>query len=213
MNISKLEKILSSSRQIKHNKNLIKYIEQKTKDEEHNPKTKTMLESDQKTACSIKCLAVKKTSEVKPATRFFNEKMLMFAKISLISFINGLLETFCFPNEKTKAIYETYMIEIIIPFHVLTNIDSTCMLFIFFCKPESTFPDSTYRDCLFEVILPNEIYHHFDTWHKFWDRFSARNASLEKYLGCYRIEHIADPCHVRVVVNMKNTLKNLIAKI
>lgn len=204
---------MKKSRQIKRKKNTIKNIEQKTKDEECDPKTKMMLEFAQKTACSLTCSAIKKTSEVQPTTRLFNEQMFMFVKISLFSFIFDLLKTFCFPNEKTKAIYEKYMIEIIIPFHVLTNIDSTCMLFIFFCKPESTFPDSTYRDCLFEVIVPNEIYHHFDTWHKFWDRFSGRNASLEKYLGYYKIEHIADPCLVRVVVNMKDTLKNLIAKI
>ena len=44
-----------------------------------------------------------KASEVKPTTRFNSGKLLMFAKILLISFIYDLIKTFCFPNEKTKV--------------------------------------------------------------------------------------------------------------
>ena len=37
--------------------------------------------------------------------------MLMFAKISLISFMYDLIETFCFPSTKTKDIYKKFLIE------------------------------------------------------------------------------------------------------
>ena len=207
---------MKKSRQIKRKKNTIKNIEQKTKDEECDPKTKMMLEFAQKTACSLTCSAIKKTSEVQPTTRLFNEQMFMFVKISLFSFIFDLLKTFCFPNEKTKAIYEKYMIEIIIPFHVLTDSDSTCMLFLFLCKSESTFPDSAYWDCLFEVILASEIYHRFNTLHKFCDRFSARNGSLEKELGYYKIDNhktINNDWLMTVAVNLKENIEKLRGKI
>ena len=114
-----------------HTKRSIKYIEQKTRNEEKDPRTKTMLEFDHSTACNIKYLAVKKNNEVKPTTRFFSRKMLMFAKLSLISFNYDLLGTFCLPSEKKRKIYEKYMIKIIFPYHVLTDADSTCLHFIF----------------------------------------------------------------------------------
>ena len=128
-----------------HTKRSIKYIEQKTRNEEKDPRTKTMLEFDHSTACNIKYLAVKKNNEVKPTTRFFSRKMLMFAKLSLISFNYDLLGTFCFPSEKKRKIYEKYMIKIIFPYHVLTDADSTCLHFIFIWKPESSFSDDTCR--------------------------------------------------------------------
>ena len=140
---------MKKSRQIKHKKNTIKNIDQKTKDEERAPKTKTMLGFDQKTTCSIKCLAIKKDNRGEANNSFFSKNMLMFAKMSFISCIYNVLEAFCFLNEKTKAIYEKYMIKIIIPFHVLTNTNSTCMRFYFLCEPESTLADSIYRYCLF----------------------------------------------------------------
>ena len=65
-----------------------------------------MLESDQSMAFSIKCLAIKIINEVKLTTRFSTGKVLMFAKLSHISFIYDLLKTFCFRSEKTRNIYE-----------------------------------------------------------------------------------------------------------
>ena len=126
-----------------------------------------MIEFDETLACSIKCLAVKKGSEVKPTTRFFSRKMVMLAKISLKSFIYDLTETLCFPNKKTKEIYDKYMVERIFPYHVLTDGNSTSLFFMFICKPESSIPDSNFKDLLSEVFVNNEIINRFDTSHKF----------------------------------------------
>ena len=49
-------------------------------------------------ACSIKALSVKENNAVKPTTRLFSRKMLMFAKLLLKSFIYNLIETFVFPD-------------------------------------------------------------------------------------------------------------------
>ena len=91
----------------------------------------------------------------------------MIAKISLISFIHNLIETFIFLNKKTKEIYEKYMIDYSFPCHVLTNTDSTCTFFIFVYKPESEIMAEKYRERLWKVIVTNEILNGFDTLHKF----------------------------------------------
>ena len=49
----------------------MKDIEQKTKEEKQNPKTKSINEFDSFLACSMQCLAIKKNETIKPATRFF----------------------------------------------------------------------------------------------------------------------------------------------
>ena len=81
----------------------LKKIDEKQKDEEKCPKTKSIIEFDTLLSCRIKGLAVKKNSEIKPTTRFFSGKMLMFAKVSLESFVYDLTETFFFPNKKSKG--------------------------------------------------------------------------------------------------------------
>ena len=124
---------------------------------------------------------------VKSTTEFFNDKMLMFAKISMDSFTYDLAETFFFPGKKTRGIYDKYMIERIFPYSLLTDTDIICVFFIFICKPESSWPDGKFRDVLFEVIKENETLHRLDMSHKFCEKFSARDDSLKKKLGYYSI--------------------------
>ena len=65
-------------------------------------KNKVIIEFDPSLTCRITSLAVKRNNEIKPTTRFFSSKMLMFAKFLLESFVYDLTETFCFPNAQTK---------------------------------------------------------------------------------------------------------------
>ena len=127
----------------------------------------------------------------------------MFAKLSLESFAYDFAETFFFPNQKTKEIYNKYMTERIFPYSVLKDTDSICVFFIFISKPESSLPDGKFRDVLFEVIKEHGILHWFDTSHKLWENFSARDESLKKKLGYFSIKKIDDPCVVTVAVNPK----------
>ena len=165
------------------------------------------IEFDGKLACSIKDLTFKQNNNVKPTTRFFRGKMLMFAKVSLISIVYDTIQAFCFPNKKTREIYEKYLIKYIYPYHTVTDTDSLSLFFIFVCKSETPVPDEKYRDCLFKVLIANEVYRRSDTSHDFWDKFSARNASLRRKLGYYEIEHIDDPCEVTIAVNPKEHLE------
>ena len=64
-----------------------------------------IIDFDCETAAGINSLAVNKNYNVKVTARFFSGKMLMSAKLSLMSFIYELVETFYFPNEKTKKVY------------------------------------------------------------------------------------------------------------
>ena len=48
---------------------------------------------------SIKSFAVKKKILIKATSCFMSGKLLIFAKLSLKTFIYGLSETVCFPDE------------------------------------------------------------------------------------------------------------------
>ena len=74
---------------------------------------------DQAEACSLKYLAVNKNSIIKPKSRSFNRKMLMLAKLSLMSSVYELVEVFYFPDKTVKKIYEKYKIEKVYTYHVL----------------------------------------------------------------------------------------------
>ena len=70
-------------------------------------------------------------------------KLLMFAKLSLKSFIYLIVEllTFLEENSIVSKMYEKYEIERIVCYHVLTDTDSTSPQFITISDPSSTFPE------------------------------------------------------------------------
>ena len=163
-----------------------------------------ILEFNCQELASIKSFAVKKKNDqVKLTTRFLYGKMLMFAKMSLMSFIYDMLETFCFSDEKVQKILQKYMIEKVDIYHVLTDTDSTCFKFLFVSKPDSAICENKYRDIIFEIIITSEVYNRFDTSHKLWEKFDARKENLKKCLGYFEIEHIDDPCVLPTACNPK----------
>ena len=93
---------MKNSSQKMHQKNSINDIGQKQKHEEQHPKTKSIIEFEPSLACRINSLAVKKTNEVKPTTKLFSGKMLIFAKLFLESFTYDFSETFSFQTGKQK---------------------------------------------------------------------------------------------------------------
>ena len=108
---------------------------------------------------SIKSFAItKKNDQLKVTTRFLPGKMLMLGKLSLISFLYEILETFCFPDEKVQKIFDRYQIEKVFIYHVLTNTDRICLHFIFISDPKSEICDKKYPDIIFETIIASKIY-------------------------------------------------------
>ena len=120
---------------------------------------------------AFKSFAVKEKKEVGTTARFLSGKMLIFAKLSLMSFIYDILETFCFPDEKVKKIYEKYQMEDVYIYHILTDRDSTSRKFVFISNAASEIPNTKYREIIFEVICIRNIGKRFDTSHSFWSQF------------------------------------------
>ena len=134
-------------------------------------------------------------------------KLLMFAKLSLKSFIYDIIETFCFPQKGIVNLYRKYLIEKVEIFHILTDTDSTALKFIFISDPNNDLPEDKFRDIIFEVIVASKIYKRFDTSHKFWEIFGARKESGGKKLGYYEIVNITKPCNLTLAVNPKEYLE------
>ena len=139
-----------------------------------------IIDFDCEMSASVNSLTVNKTSIVKLTTRFFSEKMLMFAKLSLMSFIYDILETFYFPNDKTEIIYSSYGIEKFFSYHILIDMDSTSLCFIIICGEDNPILGTIFRDVVFEVIVQSNIMQQFNTSNEFWEKFLARDKSLEK---------------------------------
>ena len=110
-------------------------------------------------------------------------KLLMFAKLSLKSFIYLLTEILSFPNEDVKKIYDKYMIEQTICYHIVTDKDSISLQFEIISDPSSNIPETRVRDVIFEVIVRTKIYNRIDTSQSFWDNFDARKPKRPIKLG------------------------------
>ena len=65
---------------------------------------KSLIEFDQEHSNSIKAVMVKQNPNVKVTTRFLSGKLLMFAKVSIKSFVYDIIDVFMFPDETTENI-------------------------------------------------------------------------------------------------------------
>ena len=145
-------------------KKKIHHIDNKIEDCLDPRKTKMIFEFNNCEWASIKLFAVKKKKNIKVISRFRSGKLLMFAKLSLKSFVYKIIETFCFLNEKTKQIFKKYQIEKV---EILSDTDSTSLKFIFISVAESNIPDSKYREIIFEVVTSSDKW--FDSSYPFWE--------------------------------------------
>ena len=91
---------------------------------------------------SVKTITVKSQTNVKCSSRFMSGKLL-FAKLSLKSFVYSLVELLHFPEENpiVASIYEKYKIEEIQCYQILTDTDSTSIQFIILSDPSSMYPE------------------------------------------------------------------------
>ena len=102
-----------------------------------------IIEFNEQRSSSIKSIAVKSETIIKCTTRFMSGKLLMFAKLSLKSFIYSLVELLHFPEENpvVSSIYKKYKIEQILYYQILTDTDSTSIQFIIVSDPDSSYPE------------------------------------------------------------------------
>ena len=146
---------------------------------------------------------MKTQTSVKCTTRFLAGKMLMFAKLSLKSFIYSLAELLTFPEGIVREIYDEYLIEHILVFHILTDTDSTSIQFVAVSSVDSMFTKPEFRNILFRIFSNTDIRERFDKSDDFWKCFGVYNFSNQKLLGLYEVENINDPCYVTLAVNPK----------
>ena len=153
----------------------------------------------------MKLIAVKNESVIKCTSRFMSGKLLMFAKLSLKSFVYSLVELLHFPEENpiVAAIYKKYKIDEIRCYQILADTDSTSIQFIIISDPSSTYRECDVRDILFEIFSKTDIRKRFDRSNKFWKKFDVHAPQDEKVLGLYEVENINDPCYVTLAVNPK----------
>ena len=70
-----------------------------------------MIDFEKNECNSIKSIIVKGDTNIEVSSCFIKGKMLMFAKLSLKSFVYDMIDVFCFPNEEIRRIYDYYQIE------------------------------------------------------------------------------------------------------
>ena len=164
-----------------------------------------VIEFNEYKSTSVKSISVKANTNIKSTRRFMSGKLLMFAKLSLKSFIYSLVELVTFPEEHPiiSKIYEKYEIERIFCYHVLTDTDSTSLQFIIVSDSSSTYPECDVRDTLFEIFSSVEIQARFNKSDEFWRRFGVHCPQNQKVLGLYEVRHIDNPCYVTLAVNPK----------
>ena len=168
-------------------------------------KNKMTIEFNDSQSSSVKQIAVETNTSIKCTTRFMSGKLLMFAKLSLKSFIYSLVELLAFPeeNETVEKTCRKYEIERLYCYHILTDTGSTSLNFLIISHVHSVFPESKVRDILFEIFSSTEIRKRFDKSDKFWEQFSVHMPENQKVLGLYEVESVNDPCFVTLVTNPK----------
>ena len=104
-------------------------------------KNKMIIEFNDHKSSAGKLICVKNESVIKCTTRFMSGKLLMFAKLSLKSFVYTLVELLHFPEENpiVAAIYKKYKIDEILCYQILTDTDSTSIQFIIISDSSSTY--------------------------------------------------------------------------
>ena len=137
--LQQLEAAEKFDKQKKKNKKRTKLIDFMDRKNEAltNQKVKSLIDFDEEYTCSIKSVAIEKSSKINLTTRFLNGKMLMFSKVSIKSFVYDLIDVFMFPNQEIQEIYRQYQVNKCYLYQNLTDTDSTSMFFVFICDLNS----------------------------------------------------------------------------
>ena len=168
-----------------------------------NRKVKTMINFENSECNSIKSLIVKGDTNIEVSSRFIKGKMLIFAKLSLKSFVYDMIDVFCFPNEEIQRIYDYYQIEKCFLYQNLTDTDSTSLLFTFICKFESSIPESEARNIIFECMKKSKILNRLDLSDDFWKKQDVYGYSTKKQMGLFEIENIDNQNICTIAINPK----------
>ena len=201
-NFDALELLKKKEKRMKKRKVKDDFNERKTSFLEDR-RIKTMIDFEENNCASIKSLVIKGSTNVKVSSRFIKGKMLMFAKLSIKSFVYDVIDVFCFPNEAIREIYRKYQIQKCFLYQNLTDTDSTSLFFIFICDLECSLPESEARKVIFECMINSDIFDRLDISHDFWEKFGVQDKKKKKVIGLFEIENINNPNICTIAVNPK----------
>ena len=158
-NLEAVEMFLKHRKRKIQQSNPVDTIENKIKNCDDIRKNKMVIEFNDHKSSSVKSIAVKSQTNIKCTSRFMSGKLLMFAKLSLKSFVYSLVELLHFPEENpiVASIYEKYDIEQINCYQILTVTDNASIQFIIVSDPASAYPECSVRDILFEIFSKTKI--------------------------------------------------------
>ena len=172
----------------------------------NDSKVKSVVDFSDQDVASIKATAIKKSDKVKITTRFMKGKMLMFSKISLKSFVDDVIDIFCFPDTVVSDIYKKNDILKVFVYLILTDTDSCSLQFTFINRLSSSITEDIARNLIFEILIL-KLCDRLDTSHEFFDQFFCRNLLTKKKVGLYEVESIDNPNVVTIAVNPKEYIE------
>ena len=175
-----------------------------------NQRVKSLSDFDEEYSCSIKSIAIEKSSKIKLTTRLLNGKMSMFTKLSIKSFIYDLIDIFMFPNSEIQKIYTKYKINRCYLDQNLTDTDSTSMIFVFICDLDSNVKEDKARNIIFEVMIASRIFDRFDLSAEFYEQFNCHNTKLQKRVRLFEIENIDKANVITTALNPKEYYERFI---
>ena len=113
-----------------------------------NKKIKTMIEFDKNECNSIKSIVIKGNT----SSMSVLDLMLMFAKLSLKSFVYDMIDVFCFPDRTIREIYNHYQIQKCFLHQNVMDTNSTSLFFNFVCNINCSVAESKAREIIFECM-------------------------------------------------------------
>ena len=175
-----------------------------------NQKVKSLIDFDEEYSCSIRSIAIEKSSKINLTTRFLNGKMLMFSKVSIKSFVYDLIDVFIFPDQEIQEIYQKYQVDKCYLYQNLTDTDSTSMFFGVFCNLNCSVSEDKARNIIFDVMLKSKIFDRLDLSAAFYEQFDCRNENLKKQVGFFEIESINKLNLITIALNPKEYYERFI---
>ena len=139
---------------------------------------------------SAKVVACKKQNRVNVSTRFISTKLLINAEIFLASFIYDCIDTFCFPNEKTHALYYENKILNVFSYLLMTDIDSASLMFTIIADKSCNSGEREMRNVMLKGFLENDICDWLDSSNELFDQFNKRDVSVRKQVDLFEFENI-----------------------
>ena len=162
-----------------------------------------MIDFDHNECNSIKSIIVKGDTNIDVSLCFIKGKMLIFAKLSLKSFVYDMIDVFCYANNEIQQIYGYYQIEKCFLYQNLTDTDSTSLFFTFICKLECFVAESEARNIIFKCLKKSKILKRLDLSDDFRKKIDVYDHSTKKQMGLYEIENISSQNNCTIAINPK----------